>query len=95
MVNLKSNKLTLVATRHYDESGPPSYPGWSPDSRWLAYANVLPNELHAIFVYSLASGRATQITDGMSDAEIPKRKRGFAGEGFALPLPPLSGGAGF
>ncbi len=72
IVNVKTNQLTLVATRYYDESGRPFYAAWSADSRWLAYTNILPNEIHAIFVYSLASGKSTQITDGMSDAEIPR-----------------------
>jgi tricorn protease len=44
---------------------------WSPDSRWIAYNNQLPNFLNAIFVYSLADGRSTQITDGMSDSRNP------------------------
>lgn len=69
IVDIKSGKLTLVATRYYDESGRPFFAAWSPDSKWLTYTNVLPNELHAIFVYSLESGKSTQITDGMSDAE--------------------------
>ena len=41
---------------------------WSPDSRWLAYAKQLPNLLRAVFIYSLESGKAQQITDGLSDA---------------------------
>ncbi len=44
---------------------------WSPDSRWLAYSKRLPNYLGAIFVYNLAEGKATQLTDGMSDARHP------------------------
>jgi tricorn protease len=72
IVDVKTGKLTLVATRYYDESGEPFFAGWSPDSQWLAYATVLPNDLHAVFVYSLASGKSTQVTDGMSDAEIPR-----------------------
>ena len=44
---------------------------WSPDSRWIAYNNQLENYLNAIFVYSLADGRSTQITDGMSDSRNP------------------------
>ena len=44
---------------------------WSPDSKWLAYSKVLPNELSAIHLYSLADGKSTQVTDGMSDATIP------------------------
>ncbi len=44
---------------------------WSPDSQWIAYTRDLESELHAIFLYSLASHTATQITDGMSNAANP------------------------
>ncbi|MGA2987593.1 MAG: PDZ domain-containing protein [Terriglobia bacterium] len=44
---------------------------WSLDSKWLAYTKQLDNRLHAVFVYSLETGKATQITDGMSDALFP------------------------
>ncbi len=44
---------------------------WSPDSRWLAYAKPLKSWYNAVFVYSLEDGKATQITDGMSDAQSP------------------------
>ena len=27
---------------------------WSPDSKWLAYSKVLPNELSAIHLFSLS-----------------------------------------
>jgi len=43
-------------------------PNWSPDSRWLAYPKQLPNLLRAVFVYSLETGKAHQLTDGLSDA---------------------------
>jgi tricorn protease len=46
-------------------------PVWSPDSRWLAYTKVLPSQFAAVFVYSLDTGRATRVTDGMSDARFP------------------------
>ncbi|HKQ05191.1 MAG TPA: PDZ domain-containing protein [Blastocatellia bacterium] len=46
-------------------------PVWSPDSKWVAYARHLPNLLRAIFIYSLDSGKASQITDGLSDARYP------------------------
>jgi tricorn protease len=46
-------------------------PQWSPDSRWITYAKHLPNLLHAIFIYSLESGKTNQITDGLSDARYP------------------------
>jgi len=44
---------------------------WSPDSRWLAYTKQLENHLRAVFVYSLDEHKATQVTDGMSDALYP------------------------
>ena len=44
---------------------------WSPDSQWIAYTRDLQNQYHGIFLYSLATHKATQITDGMSDAANP------------------------
>ncbi len=44
-------------------------PSWSPDSRWIAYTKLLKNRMRAVFVYSLESGKAMQITDGLSNAE--------------------------
>lgn len=56
--NIVSSPDTMVAS-------------WSPESDWVAYAKQLPNLLRAIFVYSLETGQAHQITDGMSDARYP------------------------
>jgi tricorn protease len=44
---------------------------WSPDSKWIAYSRDLENQLQAVFLYSLDTRTATQITDGMSDAHHP------------------------
>lgn len=44
---------------------------WSPDSKWIAYSKKLKNHMSAIFIYSLSSGKTTQITDGMSDSRDP------------------------
>ncbi len=44
---------------------------WSPDSKWVAYTKQLPSGQHAVFVYSLEQGKASQITDGMSDVLYP------------------------
>ncbi len=43
-------------------------PSWSPDGQWVAYTKLLRNHMRAVFVYSLATGKSTQITDGLSDA---------------------------
>lgn len=48
---------------------------WSPDSKWLAYTKQLRSQLRAAFIYSLDSGKATQVTDGMSDVLYPNFDR--------------------
>jgi tricorn protease len=49
---------------------------WSPDSKWLAYTQSISNRLHALFLYSVASGKSNQISDGMSDVRFPAFDRG-------------------
>ncbi len=57
-----------VDTNTYDSPFRLLDPVWSPDSQWIAYTKQLKNHLRAVFVYSLESGKAQQVTDGMSDA---------------------------
>lgn len=49
---------------------------WSPDSKWLAYTLSTPNRFHALFLYSVESGKSTQVTDAMSDVRSPAFDRG-------------------
>jgi tricorn protease len=44
---------------------------WSPDSKWIAYPRSLADHLHALFLYSLDSGKSTQFTDAMADSRLP------------------------
>jgi len=44
---------------------------WSPDSKWLAYTRSMNNRFHALFLYSIESHKATQVTDAMSDVQRP------------------------
>jgi len=44
---------------------------WSPDSKWLAYTHSTQNRFHALFLYSMDSGKSTQVTDAMSDVRSP------------------------
>jgi tricorn protease len=60
-----------VDTDYYEEGPAPFNVSWSPDSGWLTYNHILPNRLHAIFVYSLKTKKHRRITDGMSDALYP------------------------
>ena len=44
---------------------------WSPDSKWIAYPRSLDNHLHALYLYSVDSGKSTQITDSLADSRLP------------------------
>jgi tricorn protease len=70
-VDLETKKQVEVAQDYYQMRAGNIGGAWSPDSKWLAYSKVLPNNMSAIHLYSLADGKATQITDGMSDAANP------------------------
>ena len=60
-----------VDTDYFYGLPPDRTPAWSADSQWLAYSKKLKNHLGAIFLYSLADRKSTQVTDGMSDAKYP------------------------
>ena len=70
-LTVADGKTVKVATdRTFDRQNDQT-PRWSPGSEWIAYSKQLENRLSAIFLYSLSSGKSTQVTDGMSDAEYP------------------------
>src|SRR5258708_4517266 len=57
-----------VDTNTYEAPHPVLDPNWSPDSKWITYTKQLKNRLCAVHVYSLETGKAAQVTDGLSDA---------------------------
>jgi tricorn protease len=71
VVDLDHPTPVKVDTDLYDTPMHEFDQAWSPDSRWITYTKQLPNHLHAVFVYSLADRKATQVTDGMSDCLYP------------------------
>jgi len=68
-VDLDKPEPVKIDTDTYDVPQRNLNPSWSPDSQWITYTKLLENHLRAVFVYSLANGKTTQITNGMSDAE--------------------------
>jgi tricorn protease len=70
-VDLASKKQVQVDQDTYQMRAGDIAGAWSPDSKWLAYSKVLPNELSAIHLYSLTDSKTRQVTDGMSDALNP------------------------
>jgi tricorn protease len=69
-VEIEKGTPIRVDTMRFDQ-GPSFGQAWSPDSRWITYTKPLPNNLHAVFVYSLETAKAEQISDGMSDTSSP------------------------
>ncbi|MBK5292373.1 MAG: PD40 domain-containing protein, partial [Acidobacteriia bacterium] len=69
-LDLDTSKPVLVDTDYY-VSDRERAPAWSPDNKWLAYPKQLKSHMSAIHLYSLETGKATQVTDGMSDAGRP------------------------
>jgi len=69
-VDIAAKKPVLVETDYY-ANGTGLAPAWSPDSQWLAYSKTLKSYMQAIYLYTLAGAKNTQVTDGMSDAENP------------------------
>ena len=67
-VDIEKGTPVKVDTDTYENPFVFMSPAWSPDSRWIAYTKQLKNHLRAVFIYSLETGKANQITDGMSDA---------------------------
>nr|MBA2619854.1 PD40 domain-containing protein [Acidobacteriota bacterium] len=57
-----------VDTNTYENPFPVLDPEWSPDSRWIVYTKQLRNRLGTVQLYSLDTNKATQVTDGLSDA---------------------------
>jgi tricorn protease len=70
-VDAAGGKPVKVDTGIRGAFGPSTELSWSPDSQWIAYTRDLENQLHAIFLYSLATHTSTQVTDGMSNVAHP------------------------
>ncbi len=69
-IDLANGKPVKVDTNYYESPQHTLDPSWSPDSKWLTYTKQLPSHMRAVFVYSLDSGKASQVTDGMSDTRF-------------------------
>ena len=75
-VDVDKGTPVKVATDRFDDPTSAMNASWSPDSKWLTYSKFLENHLHTVFVYSLETGKESQITDGISDARYPVFDKG-------------------
>ena len=70
MLDTTSGKLTHVGENGVFSPTDKDY-SWSPDSKWIAFTRVMSNHIHAVYLYSVATGQATQVTDQMADLRYP------------------------
>ena len=70
-IDIASGSAAKLDTDTYDDPGRRFDAVWSPDSRWVAYSKSLPSHQRAILLYSVAERKASQLTDGLSDAVAP------------------------
>lgn len=71
ILDVATGKNTLVDHTIYTDPNVAMIARWSPDSKWVTYARDLDSHMQAIFVYSVSTNKATQITDGLSLAKSP------------------------
>lgn len=67
-VDIDKGTPVKVDTTTFENPASVLDPSWSPDNKWIVYTKQLKNRLCAVFVYSLDTSKAAQITDGLSDA---------------------------
>jgi tricorn protease len=71
ILDIATGKNTLVDHKTYTDPTVTMEARWSPDSKWITYAKDLDSHMQSVFVYNLGTGKATQITDGLSQAKSP------------------------
>ena len=71
-VNVDGGKPVHVDSDLREGFGPSNFSvSFSPDAKWILYARSLPSLENAAFLYNIADGKITQITDGMSNVTNP------------------------
>jgi len=71
VLDVESGGVEHVDTDRYAHPQRSLNPVWSPDSRWIAYARRLDNQLRAIFIHDTEARETHQLTDGTVDAIAP------------------------
>ena len=70
LVDTVSGKLSHVGENNHFSNDNRDY-AFSPDSKWMAYTREMDNHLPALFLYNIATGTSTQVTDQMAGSSSP------------------------
>lgn len=76
ILEVASGKNVQIDSTTYNNPRHAEVASWSPDSKWVTWARDLENHLNAIFVYNLETGKKSQVTDGLANADSPVFDRG-------------------
>jgi tricorn protease len=68
VIDAVTGKITDVDKGTFDDI---NFYSWSPDSRWIAYTKVNRARFNEIWLYSVADGKASRLTSGMTDDNEP------------------------
>jgi tricorn protease len=68
MIDIDSKKITLVDKAKYGEI---RQFNWSPDSRWVVFGKNEKNSFGVIYLYELATGKLTPVTDNWYSSSAP------------------------
>jgi tricorn protease len=71
VLDVASGAVTRVASEPYYGPGKSLHHAWSPDSRFLAFTRLTPTLFRQVHIYSMADGKTTAITEGLSDVTEP------------------------
>lgn len=68
LVDISSKNVTTVAQARIWEY---SDYGWSPDSKWITYAQPEEKQMTTVYLYSVETGKSHAVTDGWFDSYQP------------------------
>ncbi len=71
LIDLRDGKQRKIASEHTYTPLDLMRASWSPDSKWLAYTVQSDGLIQSVYVYSLASAKSMQVSDGLSEMVEP------------------------
>jgi tricorn protease len=67
-VDVQARQPVLIAQGKYGDVAGYS---WSPDSKWVAFANAVENRNNVVYLYSLPEGKTTAVTTSFTESWTP------------------------
>lgn len=68
LIDVAAGSYRILAT---DPEGRYPCPKFSPDGRWLTYTREAPNQHNVVYIYEIATGTETPVTESWYDSTVP------------------------